>query len=42
MAELEVKVTVMDSEKVKKFIKRMKKLRWRRANRYAQLKRGKR
>lgn len=42
MAELKVEVKVMDSDKIKSFIKRMKQLRWRRANRYAQIKRNKR
>ena len=41
MAQLKVEVTVMDSDKVKRFIKRMWKLKWKRANRYAQVK-GKR
>ena len=41
MAEMKLAITVMDSDKVKSFIKRMKRLRWRKANRYAHI-RGKR
>lgn len=38
MAELEVKVTVMDSDKLKRLVKRLKQLKWKRANRYANVK----
>ena len=38
-SELEVKVTVMDSDKLKRLLKRLKQLKWKRARRYAKVKR---
>lgn len=38
MAELEVKVTVMDSDRLKRLIKRLKQVKWKHARRYAKVK----